>query len=219
MFICFILILAALIGIFYAVRSFLIQKSWRENAENGNFIHVKNEPFPGALCLSAIIQSCISDSLFSARIMESVFGRHLDEWSAITKSVSDAKSLNRDLLVENLVSIIKKQKDEYKLKYLPLIFKALTAAEFLWNEKNQGEKPSVYLKSLLNYSLENDTETDAFRVLGLDPGSSIEKIRRAHRKLAARYHPDKSSAQGNLEMFLKIQTAYEILSKKYDTHM
>lgn len=196
-------------GIWYGIYSFRIQKSWRECAEKGNFFHVKNEPFTGALCLAAIVQSCVNDSDFSARIMEGVFGSKRDEWHSMTKSVSYAKGLNQDLLVENFVSIFRKQNDDFKLKYLPKVFKALTAAEFMWNEKNQGEKPSVYLKSLLNYSLVSDEKSDAYRVLGLEPGASKDKIHRAHRRLAAKYHPD--NGHGNLEMFLKIQTAYEML--------
>jgi len=211
MFLSLVLILIISGGIFYAVHSFLIQKSWRECAEQVSFMHVRNEPFPGALCLAAIVQSCLGESNYSARIMESVFGHRFDEWNAMTKSVSYAKGLNRDMLIENLIAIVKKQNDDFKLKYIPLIFRALTAAEFLWNEKTQGSKPSDYLKELLNYSVIRDEKTDAYRVLGLEPGASEEKIRKAHRRLAARYHPDRNPESGNLDMFLKIQTAYELL--------
>lgn len=206
---CLILLALAAGGIWYGVASYRLQQSWRKCTESGSFSKVEKEPFKGALCLSAIIQSCTGESTFSARIMEIVFGHRLDEWNAMTKAVSFTKGLNQDLLVENFVCILRKQDDSFRLKYLPLVFKALTAAEFMWNEKNQGEKPSVYLKSLLNYSFASDEKSDAYRVLGLEPGASPEKIRRAHRHLAARYHPDKG--HGNLEMFTKIQTAYEML--------
>lgn len=206
-----LLLLIMSAGIWFAIHNILLQKNWRKNAENGNFSHIKKEPFPGALCLSALIQSCTGDYNFSARILESVFGRHLDEWSAMTKAVSFAKSLNRDLLVENLTSIIKKQNDDFKHRTIPLVFKALSAAEFMWNSSiQQGEKPSDYLKTLLSYSAISDKESDAYRVLGLEPGANPEKIRKAHRKLAAKYHPDTGS-DSNLEMFMKIQTAYEML--------
>ncbi len=204
-----ILLLITAAGIFYGVQAFLIQKKWRQAAENGTFADVKKEPFPGALCLCALIQSCTGDNNFSARILENVFGRRKDEWQSMAKSVSFARSLNRDLLVENLVSILKKQNESESAALLPGIFRALTAAEFMWNEK-QGDKPSEYLKTLLRYSLIKDEKADAYRVLGLEPGASAEKIRRAHRKLAAKYHPDTGSGE-NLEMFMKIQTAYELL--------
>ncbi|MCQ2584047.1 MAG: J domain-containing protein [Treponema sp.] len=207
-----ILILIIIGALLFAAHTFVIQRSWRQCAESGNFTTVKNEPFPGALCLSAIVQSCIGESYYAARIMESVFGRRFDEWNSMTKSVSDAKGLNRDLLIENLISIIKKQNDDFKLKYIPLIFKTLTAAEFMWNEKTQGARPTEYLKNLLNYSVKTDDKTDAYRILGLEPGASEEKIRKAHRRLAARYHPDRNTETGKLDMFLKIQTAYELLT-------
>ncbi|MBS7261258.1 MAG: J domain-containing protein [Treponema sp.] len=82
----------------------------------------------------------------------------------------------------------------------------------MWNEKTQGDKPSEYLKNLLNYSIKTDKTADAYRILGLEPGASQEKIRKAHRRLAARYHPDRNAETGNLDMFLKIQTAYELLT-------
>lgn len=209
---CIILILLVAAGIYYGVHSYLSQRAWRECAENGKFDNVKNEPFPGALCLTAIVQSCVNDSTFSAQLLEGLFGKRMDEWNALAVSVSYAEGLNRDLLVENLVSIIKKQNDDFKAKYFPLIFKALTAAEFMWSDKMQSEKPSEYLKSLLNYSVEIDKKTDAYHVLGLEPGASIEKVKKAHRKLVAKYHPDKNDSNGNLEMFLKIQTAFESIA-------
>ena len=208
---CFILILIMAGGIGYALNSFILQKSWRKCAEYGTFHNVKKEAFPGALCLAAIVESCVSDSFFAAQIMKNIFGHHLDEWNAMTKSVSYAKGLNRDLLVENLICIIRKQDDDFKLKFIPLIVKSLTAAEFMWNEKQQGEKPSDYLKSLLSYSVAADEKADAYRVLGLEPGASPERVRKAHRKLAAKYHPDSGNST-NLEMFMKIQTAYEMLT-------
>lgn len=204
-----VLILLTAAGIFYGVHTFLIQKKWRQAAENGSFADVKKEPFSGALCLCAIIQSCTGDNNFSARIMENVFGRRKDEWQAMTNSVSFAKGLNRDLLIENLVSILKKQNEKDSAMLIPRVFKALTAAEFMWDAK-QGDRPSEYLKTLLRYSLIKDEKADAYRVLGLEPGASAEKVRRAHRKLAAKYHPDTGSNE-NLDMFLKIQTAYEML--------
>lgn len=63
-----------------------------------------------------------------------------------------------------------------------------------------------------------DARTRAFEVLGLPPDASPEQIRRRHRELVRRFHPD---AQPNLgpvaqreatERFTEIQRAYEILS-------
>lgn len=210
---CLFLLSLSVFALCYAIHSLKLQKQWRLCAENGEFSCVRKEPFPGALCITALVQSCIEDSNFTAHVMESVFGKRLDEWAVMSKAISFAKGLNRDLLVENLISVYKKQDDAYKTKYLPLFFQALTAAEFMWDSKTRhGNKPSEYLKELLHFSYIHDEKTAAFHILGLEPDAGPEKIRRAHRKLAAKYHPDTGNSE-NLEMFMKIQTAYEVLSK------
>lgn len=208
---CIFLIFLTLAGIIYTIHFLKLHKKWRLCAENGDFSDVQNEPFPGALCITALVQNCTEESNFTSHIMKSIFGGRLDEWTSLAKAISSAKGLNRDLLIENLISVYNKQDITYKTKFLPLFFKALTAAEFMWDSKNyHGNKPSDYLTELLQVSFIHDEKTTAFRVLGLEPGATPEKIRRAHRKLAAKYHPDTGSG-ANLEMFMKIQTAYEML--------
>ena len=54
---------------------------------------------------------------------------------------------------------------------------------------------------------------DYYEVLGLQKGASEDEIKRAFRKLAIKYHPDKN--QGNKEAeekFKDINEAYQILS-------
>jgi curved DNA-binding protein len=62
---------------------------------------------------------------------------------------------------------------------------------------------------------------DYYQVLGLKKGASPEEIKRAYRKLAVKYHPDKN--QGNKEAeekFKEINEAYAVLSdpKKKDQY-
>ena len=58
-----------------------------------------------------------------------------------------------------------------------------------------------------------------YQVLELDNKSSISEIKKAYKKLALKYHPDKND--GNSEQFIKISEAYQVLSdpiqkEKYD---
>ena len=65
--------------------------------------------------------------------------------------------------------------------------------------------------------------TTYYQDLGLDKNCSETDIKKAYRKLALKYHPDKNKDDSTAEdKFKKISTAYEILSDKrkrlqYDT--
>jgi DnaJ-class molecular chaperone len=54
---------------------------------------------------------------------------------------------------------------------------------------------------------------DYYEVLGLPRGASADEIKRAHRKLARKYHPDmnKNNPQAT-EQFKEVQEAYDVLS-------
>jgi len=51
---------------------------------------------------------------------------------------------------------------------------------------------------------------DYYEILGVSRSASAEEIKKAYRKLAHKYHPDKSS--GDAERFKKINSAYQVLS-------
>jgi curved DNA-binding protein len=63
---------------------------------------------------------------------------------------------------------------------------------------------------------------DYYKILGVDKGASAEEIKKAYRKLALKYHPDKNKDDPQAEdKFKEVNEAYAVLSdaekrKKYD---
>ncbi len=55
-------------------------------------------------------------------------------------------------------------------------------------------------------------QRDYYEVLGVDRTASLEEIKKAHRKLAAQYHPDINKNTGAEEKFREVQTAFDVLS-------
>ena len=66
-------------------------------------------------------------------------------------------------------------------------------------------------------------ETDYYKILGVDKNASQKDIKKAYRKMAMKYHPDRTQGDKSAEeMFKKISEAYAVLSDKekreqYDT--
>jgi len=63
---------------------------------------------------------------------------------------------------------------------------------------------------------------DFYKILGIEEGASADEIKKAYRKLALKYHPDRNPDDAKAEeRFKEIQEAYEVLSdakkhKQYD---
>src|SRR5882672_1130296 len=53
------------------------------------------------------------------------------------------------------------------------------------------------------------SKRDYYEVLGIDKGASADEIKKAFRRAAIQYHPDKEG--GNEEKFKEVNEAYEIL--------
>jgi len=81
---------------------------------------------------------------------------------------------------------------------------------------------SLLLAAVLCVTGRGATE-DYYEVLGVSKDASDSEIKRAHKKLALKWHPDKNKADKEKaqKMFIRIQQAYEVLSdpdkkKRYD---
>ncbi|KAJ8924740.1 hypothetical protein NQ315_000893 [Exocentrus adspersus] len=55
---------------------------------------------------------------------------------------------------------------------------------------------------------------DYYQILGISKNSDDDEIKKAYRKLALKYHPDKNKSPGAEEKFKEVAEAYEVLSDK-----
>ena len=67
------------------------------------------------------------------------------------------------------------------------------------------------------------TKDDYYKILGVEKNADQKEIKKAYRKLALKYHPDKNPSKNAEEKFKEISEAYAVLSdnnkrKMYDTY-
>lgn len=53
---------------------------------------------------------------------------------------------------------------------------------------------------------------DYYAILGVSRKATDDEIKKAYRKLALKYHPDKNKSPGAEEKFKEVAEAYEVLS-------
>jgi hypothetical protein len=223
--ICVIIVFVASLGFCIAriVMSIFAEARYRAVlSQNASYATITDEPFPGALYLCALLVYIYQTAYDAEHEMRSSFKQVCRaDWGPYCRAAESLHTaLNGDLLVESLASVLSKKKLTPTM--LSLVFKTLTSAELVWNDSDRGTKPSLYLAQLLDYKVEDLQLVEAYRTLGLTPEASLVEVKSAHRKLAAKYHPDsidakKTSGSENSEpeVFMKIQNAYEfILSQR-----
>merc|ERR1712212_558089 len=59
-----------------------------------------------------------------------------------------------------------------------------------------------------------EMEKDYFLILGLERGASENEVKRAYKKMALQFHPDKNKETGAEDMFKEVAEAYEILKQE-----
>lgn len=55
---------------------------------------------------------------------------------------------------------------------------------------------------------------DYYKILGIPRDADEDQIKKAYRKMALKYHPDKNSDPSAEEKFKEIAEAYEVLSDR-----
>ncbi|MFC1840398.1 DnaJ domain-containing protein [Thermodesulfobacteriota bacterium] len=55
---------------------------------------------------------------------------------------------------------------------------------------------------------------DYYLVLGVSRGADLDKIKKAYRTIAKRYHPDVLNEREDMTRFLEIKEAYDTLSDR-----
>ena len=61
---------------------------------------------------------------------------------------------------------------------------------------------------------------DLYKVLGVDKKATPEEIKKAYRKLARQYHPDRNPGDEAAEVkFKEVQAAYDVLVNHCEAHL
>ena len=148
------------------------------------------------------------------------------------ESASEALKMLRDLLKQNIplknVCVQIRQNMDYssRLQLIHFLFgiagadgsihpKELNVIEFICQHLGISDSDRESIKSMFV----EDTQS-AYKILEIDPSATDEEVKKAYRKMANKYHPDKVSHLGEdfqkaaNQKFQKVNEAYEKIKKE-----
>ena len=134
----------------------------------------------------------------------------------------DRPELNRDrgkvfdeivagsITTEQVESSDYKKKIEGRVNFLPLLEKLLDSNDTVFK---YNQRINMYSMISADYLMKNN-KRDYYDVLGINKSATEDEIKKAYKKMALKYHPDRNKEADAEAKFKEINEAYSVLSDK-----
>merc|ERR1719174_1606094 len=81
------------------------------------------------------------------------------------------------------------------------------------DKKRKAELTNIFVELLMqDKEGRKEAQKDLYEILGVARDATLDEIKKAYRKLALKYHPDKNSDPLAQKLFVELSEAYSILS-------